>query len=314
MDKPNLISKTAIGRRHACRALAGAALLPCLPVPARAEAAGEIPRRRGDVLVADYRFGENLQTLPELQAAFWTRYGWDDNQGALKRGEMQVYADRDNHRIGHRVESGGLQLVAHATGDLSLDQRVARFRRDGDGRGTGIESGMIRSRRTYRYGWFEARIRMPAARGMWPAFWLLGTDGHWPPEIDIVETVHTAQMDTRTTHHFLHGDSEKPGAFCKLQRDRSIRLGPDFALGFHDFAVDWTPEGVTHYVDGTAICHRRFSWRHQAGDGGAMAGPAQVILNLAVGGRWTRPPVRLDDFPAMLECAWIRIWQPPEGA
>ena len=42
----------------------------------------------------------------------------------------------------------------------------------------------------FTYGRAEARIRMPDADGVWPAFWLLG-NGKWPQtgEIDIMEYV-----------------------------------------------------------------------------------------------------------------------------
>ena len=47
-------------------------------------------------------------------------------------------------------------------------------------------------RYSFRYGRFEARLRMPVGRGIWPAFWALGIDIDrvgWPEcgEIDVVE-------------------------------------------------------------------------------------------------------------------------------
>src|SRR6267154_2386536 len=54
-----------------------------------------------------------------------------------------------------------------ANGILSLVARPVR-----DGRGASYESGMIRSRRTFYYGYFETRVFLPDARGAWPAFWL----------------------------------------------------------------------------------------------------------------------------------------------
>ena len=38
----------------------------------------------------------------------------------------------------------------------------------------------------YRYGWFEAKIKLPKGKNLWPAFWLTGMKS-WPPEIDILE-------------------------------------------------------------------------------------------------------------------------------
>ncbi|MGH9641139.1 MAG: glycoside hydrolase family 16 protein, partial [Terriglobales bacterium] len=58
-----------------------------------------------------------------------------------------------------------------------------------------------------KYGRFEARIKIPAGQGMWPAFWMLGDDihdNHWPAcgEIDIVENI---GREPSTVHGTLHG-------------------------------------------------------------------------------------------------------------
>jgi beta-glucanase (GH16 family) len=55
-------------------------------------------------------------------------------------------------------------------------------------------SGRIqtRNKQDFKYGRFEARIKLPSGDGVWPAFWMLPTDqvyGTWPfsGEIDIME-------------------------------------------------------------------------------------------------------------------------------
>ena len=70
-----------------------------------------------------------------------------------------------------------------------------------------IESGMLRSRWSGGYGVFEIRMRVPAGRGLWPAFWLNPEDQRWPPEIDVVEIVNNGRDDTRQSFHFLHPDA-----------------------------------------------------------------------------------------------------------
>ncbi|HEX9016730.1 MAG TPA: discoidin domain-containing protein, partial [Chloroflexota bacterium] len=51
-------------------------------------------------------------------------------------------------------------------------------------------SGMVSSapnRFSYQYGFIEARVKLPAGKGMWPAFWTLPSDQSWPPEVDVME-------------------------------------------------------------------------------------------------------------------------------
>ncbi len=49
-----------------------------------------------------------------------------------------------------------------------------------------------------------------------------------------------------------------------------------------------------------------FEWKH---DDGTDGGPAHVLVNLAVGGKWPGPPVEPEAFPAKLEIDYIRVWQ-----
>lgn len=49
-----------------------------------------------------------------------------------------------------------------------------------------IAVGMVTTKQSWKYGWFEAWIKLPKGTPYWPAFWLSGAYS-WPPEIDILE-------------------------------------------------------------------------------------------------------------------------------
>ncbi|HZS82962.1 MAG TPA: glycoside hydrolase family 16 protein [Stellaceae bacterium] len=242
-------------------------------------------------LVQNWDFGVTVTSLEALRRDFFTRFVYD--RGTLDHlaanGEWQRYRDDGNHEI----KGGVLDLVARLKGGL----------RDG-----GIESGMLRSKWTGKYGYFECRMKVPRGRGLWPAFWLNPQDQRWPPEIDVVEIVNNGRDTTRNSFHNVHAG--RPGdagdIATRLDRWGSFRPEFDYADGFHTFAVLWTPDRVIHYVDDVPVAERRFLWRHADG---SDAGPAHILLNLAVGGAWPEAPTSAAEFPATLQVEYIRVWQ-----
>jgi Beta-glucanase/Beta-glucan synthetase len=252
-------------------------------VPVPAPIAG-----KGYKLVKNWDFSSTVTNLDQLREEFATRYVYNNGTLDTLNKEWQRYRDNDNHVF----ENGSLKLVAR------IKDGLKRF---------GLESGMLRSKWTGKYGYFECRMKVPRGRGMWPAFWLNPEDGKWPPEIDIVEIVNNGRDTTKNSFHILHNRFEAPVDIeTKLDKWKSYRPGFDYADDFHTFAVEWTPETVTHYVDDVEVARRRFNWTHTDGSDG---GPAHVLLNLAVGGNWPGPPTSEEDFPAELEVKYIRVWQ-----
>ena len=255
-----------------------------LPVPIRG---------KGYALVQNWDFGTNVTDDRQLRDAFFTRYIYKDGKLDSLNDEWTRYRDNANHVF----ENGALSLVARVQGPFVAGN---------------IESGMLRSKWSGIFGYIEGRIKVPQGPGMWPALWLNPEDKKWPPEIDIVEIVDNGQDSTSNSFHFLHGrDAEKAQVYSsKLDSTHSYRPGLDYANGFHTFAVEWTPTGVKHFVDDVLVSDRAFAWRH---DDGADAGPAHILLNLSVGGKWPGSPRSIEQFPAKLKVAYLRVWQKQPG-
>lgn len=246
-------------------------------------------RGKGYQLVKDWSFGVNVRNDAQLRQEFHTRYVYNNGRLNHLKGEWQRYSDNENHVFTDQ----GLALVA----------RVRQGMSDGN-----IESGMLRSKWTGKYGYFEARMKVPAGRGLWPAFWLNPEDQKWPPEIDVVEIVDNGRDTTRASFHILHGAGTKDMRvnFSRLDRWSAYHPGFDYAEAFHTFAVEWTEDAVRHYVDNALVVDRSYRWMH---DDGADGGPAHVLVNLAVGGRWPGRPIDAAIFPAQLVIQYIRVWQ-----
>jgi beta-glucanase (GH16 family) len=121
-------------------------------------------------------------------------------------------------------------------------------------------TGMIgtQGRFEQRYGWFEARIDFDGAPGMWSAFWLqsptmgqmIGDPAHAGVEMDIVEHDLFASVGGGPFWHgALHWDGY--GSSHKAA-DRAVVV-PDIVDGFHDFALEWTPDALRFYYDGRLL-------------------------------------------------------------
>jgi beta-glucanase (GH16 family) len=269
-------------------ALGIAATLTLAAPPAAADA-GPVPEKAGYLLVRNWDFGVNCNDLRCIASAFYTRYAYDNGrQDYLPgNGDWQRYRMNGNHEI----EGGVLKLVA----------------RNVDGwRKGGFESGMIRSKLSQQYGYFEARLRVPKGRGLWTSFELLPADAVWPPSITVAAVVNNRPEASRTSYHLLSGPAVGPAVASRLDRWSGYTIPADLADGFHVFAVDWTPTTVVHYVDGEKVAEHPFRWVHEDGRG---AGPAQLVISLAVGSEWAGPPMEASDFPAAVEVDYIRVYK-----
>jgi beta-glucanase (GH16 family) len=158
---------------------------------------------------------------------------------------------------------------------------------------------------TQAYGHVEARMKVPRGQGMWPAFWMLGSDigsVGWPAsgEIDVMENV---GFEPGTVHGTLHGPGYSGSG--GIGAAYTLPGGQAFADGFHTFAVDWAPNSVKWSVDGNV-----YQTRTPADVGGnqwAFNKPFFLILNLAVGGYWPGDPDGSTSFPQQLVVDYVHV-------
>lgn len=198
--------------------------------------------------------------------------------------EPQAYLDEDDPLGVVRVRDGMLSLRAMPAPGLSERFPWARF-----------ASGMLSSHETlkFRYGYVEARIRIPSGKGLWPAFWLF--PGYERPygEIDIMEFL---AHEPELAYAHIHAGPEWKGraihAFTK-------KADVSFSEAFHVYAVDWNETRTTFLIDGQPI--------------GSVETPEQikvemfVMLNLAMAGPWGPPPD--PDTRGEMLVDWVRIWR-----
>lgn len=212
----------------------------------------------------------------ELDRTAWvTRFKWGE---ARVNGELQAYVDD-----AFSVDAGVLSITGeHRDGDYAGETLPYR-------------SGVLCSVHEQRYGYFEARLQVPAGRGLWPAFWMLGATGtSGVNEIDVHEIL--GQEPTRAYQTIHWGSSYTSGH----QSDGSSVSGTDFSAGFHTFGLEWSPDAVIWTIDGVEV--KRYSGP------GIPQVDMYLIMNLAIGGNWPGAPDGTTPFPARYRIDYVRAY------
>ena len=169
--------------------------------------------------------------------------------------------------------------------------------------------------KTFTYGRFEVRAKVPNGQGYLPAFWLMANDenvyGQWPRcgEIDCMEVMGQDTNKLYGTIHYGNPHAESQGTY-------TIKDGKEsFSDGFHTFTCDWEPGKITWYVDGIKY-HEESNWHSTTEGQGTLTYPAPfdqpfyIILNLAVGGSWVGNPNEETNFvnnPFVVD--YVRVYQ-----
>ena len=148
-----------------------------------------------------------------------------------------------------------------------------------------------------RYGYVEMRARMPAGRGLWPAFWLLHDHENGNrPEIDIVEMIGSRPTIAYQTYHYYDNWNLRSTPTYEAR-------GPDYSQDFHTYGMKWEPGKITWYVDGRAT--------NSYSSGNVSNEDMYILVNLAIGGAWAGSPDGSTPFPANFTIDYIRAYRRP---
>jgi beta-glucanase (GH16 family) len=143
-----------------------------------------------------------------------------------------------------------------------------------------------------KYGRFEARMKLPVGKGIWPAFWMQGGDPYG--EIDVIETV---GHRPRTVYGASHASF---GVWSRGQKD----LPESFGSAYHVYGAEWNQDKIVWSVDGTPYAETRLFWGWPIGE------PLYLVLNVQVGGIWPGSPDATTPFPATMMVDWVRVYEP----
>jgi beta-glucanase (GH16 family) len=246
----------------------------------------------GYTLVWNDEFNGKDGSLPDA-----TKWTYDIGGTGWGNHELEYYT---NHSENARIKDGKLVITARQEAFNAPDGGKFEY-----------TSARLKTQGLFSqtYGRFEARIKLPAGQGIWPAFWALGDDiasVGWPKcgEIDIMENV---GKEPGTNHGSLHGPSST-NATSDLTATIELPAGQKLSDDFHVYAAEWEPGAVRFYLDknlyatfsaaqwpsgGTWVFHHRFF----------------LILNVAVGGDWPGAPDETTIFPQTMLVDYVRVYK-----
>jgi len=185
--------------------------------------------------------------------------------------------------------------------------------------GQDLESGNFSSarlithgKRDFKYGKVSARIKVPTGQGVWPAFWMLGSNisennggsVDWPKcgEIDIMEKIGGGENE-KTLHGTIHywKDSFSKWEYIGGKTVFSQNLSEDY----HIYEIQWNEAEIIWSLDGKEY-HRQ---NIEGSDFHEFRNNFYILLNVAVGGDWPQYPDENTVFPQKMLVDWVRVYQ-----
>lgn len=228
-------------------------------------------------------FDGAAKALPD--AAKWT-YDIGTGQNGWGNQELQSYTNSpDNVSLDGE---GNLVITALKNGNSFSSARLKT-------------QGLF----TQQYGRFEARLKTPYGPGIWPAFWMLGSNVetiNWPQcgEIDIMEL-------RGQEPHIINGTIHGPGYSGGNPITKPYALtNARFDTEYHIFAIEWDKDKIDFFVD---------DFLYQRIERGDVPGewvydqPFFMILNVAVGGNYVGFPTNDTPFPQKMTVDYVRVYQ-----
>lgn len=155
---------------------------------------------------------------------------------------------------------------------------------------------------SWKYGKMEARIKLPAFTGSWPAFWMLGEtiySAGWPAcgEIDVMEQINTEAKSYATVHW-----TNSNGSYTNSGSSIS-----NIVTDFHVYAIEWDELEIRWYIDDVQYYAVDISDGTNGSD--ELHEEFFILLNMAIGGNWPGFTVDESALPATMYIDYVRVYE-----
>jgi beta-glucanase (GH16 family) len=169
---------------------------------------------------------------------------------------------------------------------------------------------------SFLYGYVEARLKIVDVSGFFGAFWMLPDkkNYNYEWEIDILEVLGNDPRTMWMHYNWFDGlpsDSARNKSWTPNKGTGNNGTGPamDFSKAFHTIGVDWEPDHLTFYLDGTAAGSFPTPGANNAN---IARTPGYIIFQQMVENDWCRAAAcTLPNASATdtFDIDYVRVWQ-----
>jgi beta-glucanase (GH16 family) len=277
----------------------------------------------------DRTFWSNaMEELKGAECEYWAPNGWSDHDVTEICDDVPGRAEQWYKQDHAYTENGVLKLKT----DEDLDHRITgqaplrewfvykNNQKVPMSKHLQFNSGRIDSKFEFQYGMFQAKIKLPDMHGLWPAFWLYGSQD-WN-EIDIFEFFDNVDKHMRMTIH-REVDGEKRQCSKIFEADDAV-----YFQKYHIYTCYWNPYAITiHIADEDGSNEKRlYLYRHYFGVKNKKCTveankwgekqlvypetPMRIIFNTAVQiCEKNKPTTGSNSMPRYYEVDWIKVFQ-----
>ena len=239
----------------------------------------------------------------------WTMTFSDEFDGdAIDRERWKIYTENYWDKRSHFTKDN--VVVGDGVVRLRMERKTGHENDDPARKQTDYAVGFLSTygKWAQRYGYFEARMKVPTAPGLWPAFWMMpdrgpkagpqwkrASTGNGGMEFDIME--HLTRWGPFRYNIAMHWDGYGKQHKSIGTGHAYVQSDPD---GFITSGLLWTPGSAVYYCNGKVVAR----WDNSR----ISNAPSYPILYMVTGG-WDNSP--LDDalLPADFIIDYVRIWQ-----
>lgn len=235
---------------------------------------------------------------------------WTHELGFVRNNEKQYYTDSlKNARVekGHLIIETHNEIIENKTFKNLESQDWTKNQPSANYTSASISTENLAE---WTYGRIDIRAKLPQGRGLWPAFWMLGSDFRdvgWPDsgEIDIMEHVgfnNDSIFGTVHTKSYNHMNGTQKGKHININ---------DPYNSYHIYTLLWTPTELKFALDDKVF--NEFSNENKSRDEWPFDRNFFLKINTAVGGMLGGRK-GIDDaiFPQQMIIDYVRVFQKEE--